>query len=116
MHMHILPVTAGVNMCTKCVCVCAHLFVCVCLCVCVQDAVSVTAADELSSSVSEDTGFGSAPPLPSDPSELCCDLTYTQDPHDDLDPAPPPPPVLFLSVAILVLQTFISSASSTFFY
>ncbi|XP_031430230.1 protein furry homolog-like [Clupea harengus] len=59
-----------------------------------EDAVSVTAADELSSSVSEDTGFGSAPPLPSDPSELCCDLTYTQDPHDDLDPAPPPPPAI----------------------
>uniref|UniRef100_A0A665T882 Furry homolog, like n=1 Tax=Echeneis naucrates TaxID=173247 RepID=A0A665T882_ECHNA len=35
-----------------------------------EDAVSMTAADELSSSVSEDTGFCSAPPLPSDPPEL----------------------------------------------
>lgn len=61
-----------------------------------QDAVSVTAADELSSSVSEDTGFGSAPPLPSDTTELCCDssLPDSQDPHDDLDPAPPPPPAI----------------------
>lgn len=80
----------------------------------------MTAADELSSSVSEDTGFCSAPPLPSDPQELC-DLTDSQetrdvqepqdpqepleildiqetheaesmqDPLDDLDPAPPPP-------------------------
>ena len=65
----------------------------------------MTAADELSSSVSEDTGFCSAPPLPSDPPELC-DLPDSQDPHDsqdaqdpqetqdpqeDLDPAPPPP-------------------------
>lgn len=57
-----------------------------------QDA-SVTAADELSSSVSEDTGFGSAPPLPSDPAELC-DLPDSQDPTDDLDPAPPPPPAV----------------------
>ncbi|XP_056895276.1 protein furry homolog-like isoform X4 [Takifugu flavidus] len=85
-----------------------------------EDAVSMTAADELSSSVSEDTGFCSAPPLPSDPQELC-DLTDSQeiqdvqepqdpqepleildiqethetesmqDPPDDLDPAPPPP-------------------------
>lgn len=74
----------------------------------------MTAADELSSSVSEDTGFCSAPPLPSDPQELCDlhDLQETQDvqealetldiqeahetesiqdPPDDLDPAPPPP-------------------------
>lgn len=80
----------------------------------------MTAADELSSSVSEDTGFCSATPLPSDPQELC-DLTDSQetqdvqepqdpqeileildiqeaheteslqDPPDDLDPAPPPP-------------------------
>uniref|UniRef100_A0A8P4GCK6 Furry homolog, like n=1 Tax=Dicentrarchus labrax TaxID=13489 RepID=A0A8P4GCK6_DICLA len=69
------------------------------------DAVSMTAADELSSSVSEDTGFCSAPPLPSDPGELC-DLPdsqdppdaqepqETQDPHEDLDPAPPPPPAI----------------------
>uniref|UniRef100_A0A665T7R4 Furry homolog, like n=1 Tax=Echeneis naucrates TaxID=173247 RepID=A0A665T7R4_ECHNA len=66
------------------------------------DAVSMTAADELSSSVSEDTGFCSAPPLPSDPPELCDlpdsqdpqdsqDPRETQDPQDDLDPAPPPP-------------------------
>ena len=78
-----------------------------------QDAVSTTAADELSSSVSEDTGFCSVPPLPSDPQELCDlhDLQEThyvqeplenldiqeahetesmQDPPDDLDPAPPP--------------------------
>ncbi|XP_075943439.1 protein furry homolog-like isoform X7 [Anarhichas minor] len=70
-----------------------------------EDAVSVTAADDLSSSVSEDTGFCSAPPLPSDPSELC-DLPDSQDPHDaqepqetqdpqeDLDPAAPPPPAI----------------------
>ncbi|KAM6920925.1 protein furry homolog-like isoform 4-T4 [Xenentodon cancila] len=67
-----------------------------------EDAVSMTAADELSSSVSEDTGFCSAPPLPSDPPELC-DLTdsqdtqsllETQDPPQDLDPAPPPPPAI----------------------
>ncbi|XP_029002067.2 protein furry homolog-like isoform X3 [Betta splendens] len=73
-----------------------------------EDAVSVTAADELSSSVSEDTGFCSAPPLPSDPTELC-DLTdpqdppdsqgtqdphETQDPQEELDPAPPPPPAI----------------------
>ena len=64
----------------------------------------MTAADELSSSVSEDTGFCSAPPLPSDPQELCDlrdthypqdsqyaqDPQETQDPHEDLDPAPPP--------------------------
>ncbi|KAM6938421.1 protein furry homolog-like isoform 4-T4 [Lycodopsis pacificus] len=70
-----------------------------------EDAASVTAADDLSSSVSEDTGFCSAPPLPSDPSELC-DLPHSQDPHhaqepqetqdpqEDLDPAPPPPPAI----------------------
>ncbi|KAG8003464.1 Protein furry-like protein-like [Nibea albiflora] len=70
-----------------------------------EDAVSMTAADELSSSVSEDTGFCSAPPLPSDPQELC-DLPdsqdpqdaqepqETQDPQEDLDPAPPPPPAI----------------------
>ncbi|XP_034386416.1 protein furry homolog-like isoform X6 [Cyclopterus lumpus] len=70
-----------------------------------EDAASVTAADELSSSVSEDTGFCSAPPLPSDPSELC-DLPdsrdpqdarepqETRDPQEDLDPAPPPPPAI----------------------
>uniref|UniRef100_A0A8C4H1P3 Furry homolog, like n=1 Tax=Dicentrarchus labrax TaxID=13489 RepID=A0A8C4H1P3_DICLA len=52
-----------------------------------------------------DTGFCSAPPLPSDPGELC-DLPdsqdppdaqepqETQDPHEDLDPAPPPPPAI----------------------
>ncbi|XP_067370555.1 protein furry homolog-like isoform X5 [Channa argus] len=64
-----------------------------------EDGVSMTAADELSSSVSEDTGFCSAPPLPSDPPELC-DLTdgqdppdsqETQEPQENLDPAPPPP-------------------------
>lgn len=62
----------------------------------------MTAADELSSSVSEDTGFCSAPPLPSDPSELCDlpdsqdtqDPQETLDPQDDLDPAPPPPPAI----------------------
>ncbi|KAM6963189.1 protein furry homolog-like isoform 7-T7 [Aplochiton taeniatus] len=59
-----------------------------------EDAVSMTAADEMSSSVSTDTGFGSsAPPLPSDPPELC-DLPDSQDPQDDLDPAPPPPPAI----------------------
>nr|XP_023679418.1 protein furry homolog-like isoform X2 [Paramormyrops kingsleyae] len=46
-----------------------------------EDA-SGLAADELSSSVSEDTGFCSAPPL----------LPDSQDPQDELDPAPPPPP------------------------
>lgn len=51
----------------------------------VQDS-SVTAGDELSSSVSEDTGFCSAPPLLSDPPELC----ELPDPPDDPDPAPPP--------------------------
>ncbi|KAG7254167.1 hypothetical protein CRUP_032349 [Coryphaenoides rupestris] len=56
-----------------------------------EDAVSMTAADELSSSVSEDTGFCSAPPLPSDRLDLC-DLPDSQDPQDELDPAPPPPP------------------------
>lgn len=84
-----------------------------------QDAASMTAADELSSSVSEDTGFCSAPPLPSDPQELCDlhdsqepaenqeshdpeepqespeneepqELEESQDPPEDLDPAPPP--------------------------
>lgn len=51
----------------------------------------MTAADELSSSVSTDTGFGSsAPPLPPE----LCDLTDSQDPHDDLDPAPPLPPAI----------------------
>ncbi|XP_036378760.1 protein furry homolog-like isoform X3 [Megalops cyprinoides] len=49
--------------------------------------VSVTAADELSSSVSEDTGFCSAPLLPPDPPEL----PDPPDPQDDLDPAAPPP-------------------------
>lgn len=65
----------------------------------------MTAADELSSSVSEDTGFCSAPLLPSDPPELC-DLTDSrdppdcldpqemQDPQEELDPAPPPPPAI----------------------
>ncbi|XP_024114738.1 protein furry homolog-like isoform X7 [Oryzias melastigma] len=62
-----------------------------------EDAVSVTAADELSSSVSEDTGFSSAPPLSSDPLELC-DLPDPHDPQETLDPPPdlnldhPPPP------------------------
>ncbi|XP_034737652.1 protein furry homolog-like isoform X7 [Etheostoma cragini] len=64
-----------------------------------EDAVSMTAADELSSSVSEDTGFCSVPPLPSDPSELCDlpdsqDAQEPQDPQYDLDPAPPPPPAI----------------------
>ncbi|XP_045061364.1 protein furry homolog-like isoform X6 [Coregonus clupeaformis] len=59
-----------------------------------EDGVSMTAADELSSSVSTDTGFGSsAPALPPDPPELC-DLTDSQDPHDDLDSAPPRLPAL----------------------
>uniref|UniRef100_A0A667Y7Z4 Furry homolog, like n=1 Tax=Myripristis murdjan TaxID=586833 RepID=A0A667Y7Z4_9TELE len=46
--------------------------------------------------VSEDTGFCSAPPLPSDPPELCDlpDSHDSQDPQDDLDPAPPPPPAI----------------------
>lgn len=44
----------------------------------------MTAVDELSSSVSEDTGFCSAPPLPSDPPELC----ELPDPPDDPDPPP----------------------------
>lgn len=76
-----------------------------------QDAVSMTAADELSSSVSEDTGFCSAPLLPSDPQELCHlsdsqdpqdaqenqethEMEEIQDPQEDLDPAPPPPPAI----------------------
>ncbi|XP_063321968.1 protein furry homolog-like isoform X5 [Pelmatolapia mariae] len=70
-----------------------------------EDAISMTAADELSSSVSEDTGFCSAPPLPSDPPEMCDlpdsrdpqdaqDHQETQDPQEDLDPAPPPPPAI----------------------
>lgn len=56
----------------------------------------MTAADELSSGVSEDTGFCSAPPLPSDPPDLCdlTDCPDSQDPTDDLDPAPPPPPAV----------------------
>ncbi|XP_066576040.1 protein furry homolog-like isoform X3 [Amia ocellicauda] len=54
-----------------------------------EDA-SGTGGDELSSSVSEDTGFGSAPPLPPDPPELP-DLPDTQDPQDGLETAPPPP-------------------------
>ncbi|CDR00340.1 unnamed protein product [Oncorhynchus mykiss] len=54
----------------------------------------MTAADELSSSVSTDTGFGSsAPALPPDPPELF-DLTDSQDPHDNLDPAPPRLPAI----------------------
>ncbi|XP_061834044.1 protein furry homolog-like isoform X4 [Nerophis lumbriciformis] len=66
-----------------------------------EDAGGVTATDELSSSVSEDTGFCSAPPLPSDPAELCelqdpgdqaQDLQETPEPQYDLDPAHPPPP------------------------
>ncbi|KAM8874082.1 LOW QUALITY PROTEIN: protein furry homolog-like [Spinachia spinachia] len=56
-----------------------------------EDNVSGLAVDELSSSVSEDTGFCSAPPLPSDPSELC-DPPDSRDPQENLDPAPPPPP------------------------
>lgn len=80
----------------------------------------MTAADEQSSSVSEDTGFCSAPPLPSDPQELCelqdsqdpqdaqkppenqeiqdpedaeesQEVEEAQDPQEELDPAPPPP-------------------------
>lgn len=71
----------------------------------------MTAADELSSSLSEDTGFCSAPLLPSDPQEMC-DLPDSREPHEppesqeflevqvmeeiqdpqeDLDPSPPPP-------------------------
>lgn len=97
---------------------CHHLPNCTCepppLWLVSQDAVSMTAADELSSSVSEDTGFCSAPPLPSDPQELCDlpdsqdpqdahdpqenqdpqELEETQDPQEDLDPAPPPPPAI----------------------
>uniref|UniRef100_A0A8D3ARR9 Furry homolog, like n=1 Tax=Scophthalmus maximus TaxID=52904 RepID=A0A8D3ARR9_SCOMX len=56
-----------------------------------EDAVSMTAADELSSSVSEDTGFCSATPLPSDPPELC-DLPDSHDPQDSQDPDPDPDP------------------------
>lgn len=44
----------------------------------------MTGADELSSSVSEDTGFCSAPPLPPDPPELC-DLPDSQDPEEPQD-------------------------------
>ncbi|XP_024277633.2 protein furry homolog-like isoform X13 [Oncorhynchus tshawytscha] len=59
-----------------------------------EDVVSMTAADELSSSVSTDTGFGSsAPALPPDPPERF-DLTDSQDPHDNLDPAPPRLPAI----------------------
>ncbi|XP_052315745.1 protein furry homolog-like isoform X4 [Oncorhynchus keta] len=59
-----------------------------------EDVVSMTAADELSSSVSTDTGFGSsAPALPPDPPELF-DLTDSQDPHDNLDLAPPRLPAI----------------------
>ncbi|XP_076873674.1 protein furry homolog-like isoform X3 [Brachyhypopomus gauderio] len=56
--------------------------------------VSGTAVDELSSSVSEDTGFCSAPPLPPDCPELgdLPDCLDSQDPSDHLDPAPPPAP------------------------
>lgn len=49
-----------------------------------EDAASMTGADELSSSVSEDTGFCSAPPLPPDPPELC-DLPDSQDPEEPQD-------------------------------
>ncbi|XP_054644743.1 protein furry homolog-like isoform X3 [Dunckerocampus dactyliophorus] len=71
-----------------------------------EDAGGVAAADELSSSVSEDTGFCSAPPLPCDPPKLCelpdvqepgdqaQDPQETPEPQDDLDPAPPPPPAI----------------------
>ncbi|KAK5870409.1 hypothetical protein PBY51_025045 [Eleginops maclovinus] len=55
-----------------------------------EDGVSMTLGEDLSSSVSTDTGFCSVPPLPSDPSELC----ELQDPQEDLDPAPPPPPAI----------------------
>uniref|UniRef100_H2UL19 Furry homolog, like n=1 Tax=Takifugu rubripes TaxID=31033 RepID=H2UL19_TAKRU len=65
-----------------------------------QDAVSMTAADELSSSVSEDTGFCSAPPLPSDPQELC-DLTDSQE-TQDIQASPPPSP--FLSAILAAFQ------------
>eukprot|EP00063_Salmo_salar_P003599 XP_013978434.1 PREDICTED: protein furry homolog-like isoform X16 [Salmo salar] len=59
-----------------------------------EDGVSMTAADELTSSVSTDTGFGSsAPALPPDPPELF-DLTDSQDPHDNLDTAPPRLPTI----------------------
>ncbi|XP_019752122.1 protein furry homolog-like isoform X1 [Hippocampus comes] len=62
-----------------------------------EDGVGMTtAADELSSSVSEDTGFGSAPPLPPDRPDLCelPDPRETPEPQEDLDPAPPPPPAI----------------------
>ncbi|KAI4790071.1 hypothetical protein KUCAC02_034847, partial [Chaenocephalus aceratus] len=55
-----------------------------------MDGVSMTLGEELSSSVSTDTGFCSVPPLPSDASELC-DL---QDPQEDPNPDPPPPPAI----------------------
>uniref|UniRef100_A0A8C2CN65 Furry homolog, like n=1 Tax=Cyprinus carpio TaxID=7962 RepID=A0A8C2CN65_CYPCA len=58
-----------------------------------QDA-SVTATDELSSSVSEDTGFGSAPLLPSDHPEL-----YG---FPELQASPPPSP--FLSAILAAFQ------------
>lgn len=96
---------------------CCHVPNCTCeppLWLVSQDAVSMTAADELSSSVSEDTGFCSAPLLPSDPQELCHlldsqdpqdaqepqenqethEMEEIQDPQEDLDPAPPPPPAI----------------------
>ncbi|XP_061680051.1 protein furry homolog-like isoform X3 [Syngnathoides biaculeatus] len=64
-----------------------------------EDGVGMTTvADELSSSVSEDTGFGSAPPLPLDRPDLCelsdaqdhPDARETPEPHEDPDPAPAP--------------------------
>ncbi|XP_053709672.1 protein furry homolog-like isoform X3 [Synchiropus splendidus] len=70
-----------------------------------EEVVGITAADDLSSSVSEDTGFCSAPPLPCDPPELC-DLPDSQDTqdfqdspeppntHEDLDAVPPPLPAV----------------------
>lgn len=54
---------------------------------------ATAAADDLSSGVSEDTGFCSAPPLPPDPSEPC-DPLETREPREDLDPAAPPPPAI----------------------
>ena len=50
--------------------------------------------------MSEDTGFCSAPPLPSDAPDPLCDHLLpdssqsSQEPQDELDPAPPPPPAI----------------------
>lgn len=85
---------------------CAKLNLRASLWILLQDSVCMMAADEFSSSsVSEDTGFCSATPLPSDPTELCGlpdlqdlqeiqDPQETLDPQEELDPAPPPTPAI----------------------